>query len=271
MKTKLIILSIAALCFSAAPAMAVIYPTYSPPFGGGSGEFTLQQVLDNITVAPVAGSSSVNTLTDAILDSWDSSWQPAAGGSTVATMVIELSDWDEHSSFGIYDAGAPGTTLEIFDASDTYGTTGAKANLTFMGDGTVIVSYIDGSPSVTSSPFTLDSLGRQTFGFYLDATWDATKGGFWYSNTSLNSDNMDHMYAYQGQGDTIKIPPFSPGEWTENHFVLGWEDQNSTWSDGDYQDFVVLVESVIPVPLPAAVLLGILGLGVAGWKLRKFA
>lgn len=42
---------------------------------------------------------------------------------------------------------------------------------------------------------------------------------------------------------------------------------SSPYTDGvrAYQDYVV------KVPVPAAVLLGILGLGVAGWKLRKFA
>jgi hypothetical protein len=32
-----------------------------------------------------------------------------------------------------------------------------------------------------------------------------------------------------------------------------------------------MVESVVPIPLPGAVLLGILGLGVVGLKLRKYA
>jgi hypothetical protein len=35
--------------------------------------------------------------------------------------------------------------------------------------------------------------------------------------------------------------------------------------NGQYQDYV------IRVPVPAAVILGILGLGVVGWRLRKFA
>jgi len=36
-------------------------------------------------------------------------------------------------------------------------------------------------------------------------------------------------------------------------------------------EFAVAKLDVTPVPLPAAVLLGVLGLGVVGWKLRRFA
>jgi hypothetical protein len=42
-------------------------------------------------------------------------------------------------------------------------------------------------------------------------------------------------------------------------------------ADTDFQDMVVLIEGANPVPVPGAILLGILGLSVAGVKLRKFA
>ena len=88
------------------------------------------------------------------------------------------------------------------------------------------------------------------------------------------------MYAYQGTGDTVEISPWDPGDWTDNEYVLAFEDLVATWtnqdgsqgtSDWDYTDFVVMVESVNPVPVPGAVLLGILGLSAAGIKLRRFA
>lgn len=42
-------------------------------------------------------------------------------------------------------------------------------------------------------------------------------------------------------------------------------------SDGSWYDIAIDNLQVVPVPVPAAVLLGILGLGAAGWKLRKYA
>ncbi len=81
------------------------------------------------------------------------------------------------------------------------------------------------------------------------------------------------MYAYQGEvsnPDRIQIPPFAEGNWTNNMYMLAFED---LWNGGDrdYSDFVVMMESVTPVPVPGAVLLGMLGLSAAGIKLRKYA
>ena len=263
MKTKLLILSIAALCFTAAPAMAVIYPVYSPTFGGGSGEATLQQVLDNITTAsPNPGNtSSVDVLHEAIVDSWDSYWDITAGSQSAATMIIELAGWDESNTFGVFDSANKATYVEIFDGDAIPGAGTGTASLMIDENGQVYLNNDD-----TGVTFTGDY-----FGFYLDASTHYT-GGLWYSDTSLNSDDMDHMYAYQGENiDTVKIANLDPGTWTDNEFVLAFEDKASDYSDGDYQDFVVMVESVLPVPVPAAVILGILGLGVAGLKLRKYA
>ena len=80
------------------------------------------------------------------------------------------------------------------------------------------------------------------------------------------------MVAFEGKGiDTIQIANLAPGLWTTNEYALAWEDLKGG-GDGDYQDFVVMVESVVPtaVPVPAAALLfgsGLLGLmGIARRK-----
>jgi hypothetical protein len=104
------------------------------------------------------------------------------------------------------------------------------------------------------------------FGFYLETT-----NGTFYSDSLLNGGN-DHMLAFEGTGeDTVQIGLFAPGTWGTNEYILAWEDLpfSSAGCDQDYQDFVVMVESVSPVPVPAAVLLGALGLGAAGLRLRK--
>jgi hypothetical protein len=263
MKTKLLILGIAVVSFSAAPAMAVIYPVYSPTFGGGSGEATLQQVLDNITIeSPNPGdTSSVDVLNEAIVDSWDSYWDITAGSQSAATMIIELAGWDESNTFGVFDSANKATYVEIFDGSAIPGAGTGTASLMIKDTGEVFINN-----KTSGVTFTGDY-----FGFYLDSSTHYT-GGLWYSDTSLNIDDMDHMYAYQGEDiDKVKIADLDPGTWTANEFVLAFEDKASDYSDVDYQDFVVMVESVLPVPVPAAVILGVLGLGVAGWKLRKYA
>lgn len=262
MKIKLIILSIAALCLSAAPAMAVIYPQGAFTFGPGTiGEDSLQEVLDGITTAPIAGDSSVDVTLNALLDSWDSYWDISGSGQSATTMIIELSAWDSTSTFGIYDSASSATKVEIFDGGATPG----------LGTGTATVAIgLDGSVFLNNVDTTVDFAG-QYIGYYF-----STPGGTFYSDTSINADGYDHMVAYQGgYGDTVQIADVKDGIWTENEFVLGLEDQYGSGAsypgDGDYQDLVLMVESVIPIPVPGAVLLGMLGLGVAGLKLRKYA
>jgi hypothetical protein len=72
------------------------------------------------------------------------------------------------------------------------------------------------------------------------------------------------MGAYQGIGEEIQIMPFAAGVWGNNEFILAFEDLSNPGSDQDYNDFVVMVESVSPhsVPEPSAMLL--FGTGIAG-------
>ncbi|MCC5809394.1 MAG: DUF4114 domain-containing protein, partial [Ectothiorhodospiraceae bacterium] len=50
--------------------------------------------------------------------------------------------------------------------------------------------------------------------------------------------------------------------WLSNEWVLAWEDQPYANSDQDFNDLVLIIESVTPVPEPMT--LGLLGLGLIG-------
>jgi hypothetical protein len=257
MKAKLLILSIVVLCISAAPAMAALF-TF-----GGAGSGPLQTVLNNIT-SPYPGTSSVNVTTDAVSDSLDSLWTITGTGTSAATIIVELAAFKDDNILGVYDAANSASMVPIFDGlSDP----GDYASLTIMGDGSVWVVYTDISAGTSVGGDTLVDFAGNLFGYYL-----ISPEGTFYSNTSLNPDGFDHMAAYQGKNiDTIQLPNKSPGLWTDNEFVLAWEDLLLPAGDGDYTDMVIMVESVLPVPVPGAILLGILGLSVAGLKLRKYA
>ena len=128
----------------------------------------------------------------------------------------------------------------------------------------------DGSIFVWNVDTGVDFAGN-SFGFYLDATvGNSNANAVFYSDSSLNADSsFDHMYAYRGTStDTVQLPGLAKGLWTDSEYIFAWED---LWNGGDqdFTDFVVMVESIVPVP--GAVLLGILGLGVVGLKLRKHA
>ena len=280
MKIRLLVLSIAvALCLSAAPAMGFVAPTQgvaATPFGASSDPgpppVTVQEILNYITVDPAQSGktlaqiaplvdytragfpSSVNALDDTITDPWDSYWQIGGQGQAATTLIIEIAGNANTNSFGIYEQGNSGNILTVFTGPAS---AGAQAVISILATGDVLLNL-----APTGVQFT-----KGTFGFFMDTTSQGT----FYSDTGMNVDQFDHLRAYQGKGlDTVQVGNTVPGPWQTDEYILAWEDLYGG-GDQDWNDMVLMIESVQPIPVPAAVLLGILGLSVAGVKLRKYA
>jgi hypothetical protein len=239
--------ALALLSFAAVPAMAGM--SY------GDGGANLQDVLDNITTAPTSGVSSIDVVNDPIAEGQDDQWRITAAGGSIATMIIEVAGWAGTNTLGVYDFFDTSKTVELFAGAAT---DGDQAILSIKADGSVFVNLAD-----TGVDFS-----GVWFGYYMDSSSES-EGGMWYSDTTKNADSLDHMVAIQGQNvDTVQLPTLAPGLWTDNEYVLAFEDKAAQYSDRDYDDLVIMVESVV-VPVPGAILLGVLGLGAAGLKLRK--
>lgn len=204
---------------------------------GGNG---LQRVFNYITID---GNSTVNAASDMIDDNLDSYWSISSADGAAATIIVQIAHFAPQSSFGIFDAYDPNNTVEIFRGSSPFQ---SQAALNIKQNGEVWLNHFN-----TGIVFS-----GNLFGYYLDSSHHSY-GGFWYSDASLNSDEMDHLYAYQGiNTDFVKLPGNEPGLWTDSDFILAFEDlKASAPSDRDYIDFVVMVESVhpkhFPFPIPA--------------------
>ena len=204
------------------------------------GGTALQDLLDN-SAAVGMGVVDVNNW---IEDANDSYW--SFGGTSASINVILGEDTPNAgtNSFGIF-SGA--TEIEIFDGSDV---AGYKAVVDYNAAFNLIevsVNTYDGNGFVLRSS---TAWAGGAFGFYLDN--GATT---FYSDSALNAGGVDAMAAF------LNVP--QPGE-----NILAFEDgtDEGNGTNADYNDFVVMVESVYPVSAPAT--LAMLGLGLLGMGYR---
>jgi hypothetical protein len=151
--------------------------------------------------------------------------------TTMATLVLEASKYE--SGFGIYDPKDHTNRLLLFEASAeppsviNLDQTEVEFDLV-KNTATITASY---NPSFVGNSITIGT----TFGFYLDSN---SSGTYYYTDQSLNPDTtaVEHGLIYATSGDEVVVAfeDLDMGAWG------GWEP--------DYDDFVVKVSDVKPIP-----------------------
>jgi hypothetical protein len=207
-------------------------------FGSGSGEPSLQGTFNTLL-----GVDTANVQTACIADGADAAWSTTGQVGTI-DIQVELSANAASNTFGIYDL-VSGSHIQVFEGDDGANTLGVIRISQTGGvwSARVLDTHDSGGEGTGwGSSFALSS---SAFGFYLGTT-----NGTFYSDTTRNTDGVDHMYSYGPLGGNF------PGE-----YVLAWEDLLNG-QDRDYQDFVATVQDITPVPLPTAIWL--LGSGLIG-------
>ncbi len=259
------------LCVSGS-AMALDFGTSRDARPDNGQPYSLQSIFDDFTVG---GDSSIDVESEYLSDEADSYWKQTATGQSAVTMIIEVAGFSGTNKMGIYDAANADKKVELFDGSDAPGmANGGQLVFSILDDGSVwLNNMIDSGVKFSSS----------TFGFYLDSSEGYHEGGgVFYSDTSLNPDATDHLAVYQGNNlDYVRLTEDKPEaglKWTDQEFILAWEDLGArmpSYSDQDYNDLVLMIESVdptVPVPEPGTLLLlgsGILAFVACARRQRK--
>jgi hypothetical protein len=210
-----LIVSLVALVASATFASAALRVPQVPVIGGG-----LQAYLTSV-------GQTINVLTD---QDATQVWSHTVSGTTTYTIEFQSSPNASIQQFGLYNASAVIPPL-FFLMSGSVGALGFST-ATFKPGNIVVVNRFDSLGNFLSTT-TFGGVDPNNFGFYL-----SVPAGTVFTQDSRNPGGLARAITFQGTG-------VDAGTWW-----LAWDEpQAGGPGDQDFDDLVVLMESVNPTPV----------------------
>ena len=208
---------------SAAVAVAVIAPNVAYAFASRSPQVvfnytSLQNYLNGV-------GESINVATDQ-LDA--QVWTTSVSGNATFTLMIEYAGNAASNNLGVYNANA-GPSPTLFQVFPGAASPGWYATAHF-GGGNLSVALFDNF-GVYQGSNSYSGVNANGFGFYLQGP-----GGTFYSQDYRNGGGSPEILTYAGTGNNY-------GDWWECFEDLPYDASNS-----DFEDAVLLLQSVVPTP-----------------------
>jgi len=172
--------------------------------------------------------SAVGDAINLDLDQLDAQvWRGFAVPGVVMEITLQGSENAPGNSIGVYNTGAPDTRFPILPAGTP---PGCFAIADFHG-GNLVVTVLDYQGNVVSQT-TFTGVNAHAFGFYISGA-----GGTFFSEDALNPGRNAQILTYAGTGVDYGT------------FWLCFEDTPYATGDQDFDDAVLLVQPVNPVPI----------------------
>jgi len=166
---------------------------------------------------------SINVQTDQV-DA--QKWNTSVSGNATFTIMIEFAGNAASNNIGVYNI-ADGPVPTLFQVFPGAAAPGWYATCHFA-SGNLTVSLFDNTAAFQGNTV-YPGVSANNFGFYLQGP-----GGTFYSEDARNAGSSPQMLTYLGTGQNF-------GDWWEC-----FEDLPYIGGDGDFEDAVLLLQSVAP-------------------------